>query len=115
MFVMLQEFDNSWKRLGLNDLDLKELQNELINYPDKGDLIQGTNGCRKIRKAFENRGKSGSARVIYVDFIRFKKIYFLTAYSKKEKSNLSKQECNNIKELVRKLEIAERENFERSN
>lgn len=67
----------------------------------------------KIRVSLENRGKSGSARVIYVDFIKFEKIYLLTAYPKNEKENLSKQESNQIKELVKALEKAERESYER--
>ena len=37
--------------------------------PEKGDLIRGTGGLRKIRVAFEGRGKSGSARVCYIDFL----------------------------------------------
>ena len=31
--------------------------------------MQGTGGIRKIRFAYEGRGKSGSIRVIYVDCI----------------------------------------------
>lgn len=112
-FVMTPEFDTAWSKMGLNDTDLRKLQHELLMYPDSGDMIRGTHGCRKIRVAFENKGKSGSARVIYVNFLSFEKIYLLTAYPKNEKENLSKQESNDIKELVKSLENAERENYER--
>ncbi|MGO3056795.1 hypothetical protein ACT3R7_13970 [Halomonas sp. AOP43-A1-21] len=44
------------------DDELKELQRTLIAQPDKGDLIQGTGGLRKIRMALGNQGKSGGAR-----------------------------------------------------
>ena len=62
--------------------------------------MQGTGGIRKIRFAFENRGKSGSVRVIYIDFLMYEKIYLLTAYPKNEKENLSQAERNQMKTLV---------------
>lgn len=54
--------------MGLNDDDLARLQRELLEDPKVGPVMQGTGGVRKMRFAFEDRGKSGSARVIYVDF-----------------------------------------------
>ena len=53
---------------------MKSLQEELTVNPSKGDVIQGTGGLRKIRFAFENRGKSGSVRVCYVDFVVYGRI-----------------------------------------
>ena len=53
-----------------------------------------------MRFAFEQQGKSGSARVIYVDFEVHEKLYLLTAYPKNEKDNLSKAERNTLKQLV---------------
>ncbi len=103
-FIMLPEFDKKWKNLGLTDKELKSLQEELTINPEKGDLIQGTGGLRKIRIAFDGRGKSGSARVCYIDFIFIERIYLITAYSKNEKDNLSNEEKKNIKKLVKSLE-----------
>ena len=103
-YVMLPEFDKRWKELGLTDDDLKSLQEELTVNPSKGDVIQGTGGLRKIRFAFENRGKSGSTRVCYVDFVIYERIYLITAYSKNEKDNLSKSERNEVKKLIKLLE-----------
>lgn len=57
-----------------------------------------------MRFAFENRGKSGSIRVIYVDFETYGKLYLLTAYPKNVKDNLSKAERNDLKQLVEILE-----------
>ena len=57
-----------------------------------------------MRFAFEHRGKSGSVRVIYIDFEVYEKIYLITAYPKKEKDNLTKAERNELKELVKVLE-----------
>ena len=68
IFVELPSFRSDWKALGLTDADLRRLQEELLANPNVGVVMQGTGGVRKMRFAFENRGKSGSVRVIYVDF-----------------------------------------------
>lgn len=99
-FVMLPEFDRRWKEIGFTDDDLKSLQEELTINPEKGDLIRETGGLRKIRVAFEGRGKSGSARVCYVDFAVYERIYLITAYTKNEKDNLTKKERNEIHKLI---------------
>lgn len=51
-FVMLPEFDRNWASMGLNDNDLRRLQEELLFNPEKGDIMQGTGGLRKLRFAF---------------------------------------------------------------
>lgn len=99
-FVILPEFDKRWKEIGFTDTELRILQEELTVNPTKGDLMQETGGLRKIRVAFEGRGKSGSARVCYVDFAVCEKIYLLTAYTKNEKDNLSAKERKEIKKLI---------------
>ncbi|MBP3857203.1 MAG: type II toxin-antitoxin system RelE/ParE family toxin [Ruminiclostridium sp.] len=102
-FVMLPEFDKNWKQLELSDDDLKRLQAELLNDPKIGDVMQGTGGVRKMRFALDNRGKSGSARVIYIDFAVYEKNYLITAYTKAEKENLTKEQRNAIKNMVEQL------------
>ena len=66
--------------------------------------MQGTGGLRKLRIAFEGRGKSGSGRVCYVDFVVYSKIYLITAYPKNEKENLSKAEKNAIATMIEEKE-----------
>ncbi|MBQ7990587.1 MAG: type II toxin-antitoxin system RelE/ParE family toxin [Oscillospiraceae bacterium] len=103
-FIITHEFDKNWKAMGLTDDDLKALQEELILDPTKGDLMRGTGGLRKMRIAFEGRGKSGSGRVCYVDFAVYEKIYLITAYPKNEKENLNKDERNAIAKMIEQLE-----------
>lgn len=103
-FVILPEFDKNWASMGLNDNDLRRLQEELLFDPEKGDVMQGTGGLRKLRFAFEGQGKSGSVRVCYVDFVIYKSIYLITAYPKSEKENLSKSERNSIAKMIKVLE-----------
>ena len=99
-FVELPIFRARWEDLGLGDDDLIKLQTELLADPKVGDVMRGTGGVRKMRFAFEHRGKSGGVRVIYVDFEVYEKIYLLTAYTKNDKDNLTKDEQNEIKKLV---------------
>ncbi len=103
-FVELPIFQKKWKELGLTDNDLRRLQEELLGDPKVGKVMQGTGGVRKMRFAFEDRGKSGSARVIYVDFEVYEKIFLITAYPKSEKDNLSKEERNELRQMIHILE-----------
>ena len=105
VFVELPSFMARWKSLGLNDADLLRLEIELLNNPKVGAVLQGTGGVRKVRFAFEDRGKSGSIRVIYIDFEIYEKIFLLTAYAKADQANLTKQERNDLKGLVELLEL----------
>ena len=84
LFVELPIFRSRWKDLGLNDDDLKRLQEELLADPKIGAVMRGTGGVRKMRFAFEQRGKSGSIRVIYVDFEVYEKIFLITAHKNQD-------------------------------
>ena len=48
-FIYTSPFRKSWKMMGLNDDDLKELENILLSNPQTGSVIQGTGGARKMR------------------------------------------------------------------
>ncbi|MDD2960191.1 MAG: type II toxin-antitoxin system RelE/ParE family toxin [Lachnospiraceae bacterium] len=103
-FIQSDEFAKNWGNLGLNDDDLRRLELELLENPKTGSVIQGTGKLRKMRFAFEKRGKSGSSRVCYVDFVFLETIYLITAYAKNEKENLSQAERNVIKKQISILE-----------
>ena len=104
-FVILPWFEAQRKHMGLDDADLRRLEIELLKNPKIGSVMQGTGKVRKMRFAFEHRGKSGSSRVIYIDFDVYERIYLLDAYAKNEKENLSKSERNELKQLVELLEL----------
>jgi hypothetical protein len=89
--------------MGLGDNELRQLQETLLENPKAGDVIRRTKGLRKIRIAFEGKGKSGSGRVAYVGFAFYKKIYLITAYPKNEKENLLKAERNAIAKIIARL------------
>ena len=97
-FIELPWFMTKWKSLGMDDADLRRLQSELLSDPKVGAVMRGTGGVRKMRFAFKYQGKSGSIRVIYVDFEVYEKIYLLTAYTKNEKDNRFKSGVANAYE-----------------
>ena len=43
----------------LSDDEYRHLQNELVEDPERGDIIKGGGGIRKLRYAAQGRGKSG--------------------------------------------------------
>lgn len=102
-FVYMKEFLACWNNMELDDNDMRSLESLLLQDPSAGVVMQGTGGLRKLRVALPGRGKSGGARVCYVDFVEKETILFIAAYPKNEKENLSKAERNSIKKLVEKL------------
>lgn len=88
----------------LSDEARRAMQNELLLLPEKGDLIQGTGGCRKLRVADEARGKGkrGGLRVIY--FLKRDRLYFLDVYGKNEASDLSPLQKRLFKEAVKEIQ-----------
>ena len=103
-FVMMPVFDKQWRDMGLDDNDLQVLQSQLLNNPQTGKVIKGTGKLRKMRFALPNKGKSGSSRVLYVDFVLAETIYLIFAYPKNEKDDLTDEERNNIKKMIDTLE-----------
>ncbi len=103
-FVYIPSFLKKWEKLGLDEEDIRRLEEMLIANPELGDVIEGTGGIRKMRFAFRGKGKSGSTRVIYIDFQTKEQIFFLDIYGKSEKGNLSKRERNELRCLVELLE-----------
>ncbi len=87
--------------MGLNDEDLKELENILLENPQEGDVIQGTGGARKLRIQLEGRGKSGGGRVIYVDVFEKERLYFLLAYPKNVQENLTNEQKQMIAAAIK--------------
>ena len=103
-FIQTQEFLKAWEHLGFDDDDLRRLEFSIMTDPEAGSVMRGTGGLRKIRFARENAGKSGGARICYVDFVMKETVYLITAYSKNEKENLTRSQCNDIKKMIEKLE-----------
>jgi len=87
----------------LSDDEYRVLQNVLVENPERGDILKGGGGIRKLRHALPGRGKSGGVRAIY-DWIKDDhQIYMLLIYPKSKKDNLTDQETALLRELVKEL------------
>ena len=102
-FIELPLFSKRWAEIGLSEDDLLALQIMLLKDPQSGPIMEGTGGIRKVRFPIENRGKSGSARICYADFEEYEVIYLITAFTKREQENLTREEKNVLKKLVKAL------------
>lgn len=84
----------------LSDESYAQLQAELIANPEKGAVIRGSGGVRKIRWAAEGRGKSSGYRVIY--FVRniHGMIWMLTIYPKNVADSIPGHVLKKIREEI---------------
>jgi hypothetical protein len=87
----------------LDDESLRSLQNLLLEKPDRGPVIAGTGGLRKLRLALPGRGKRGGARVIYYWKDDQDRIFLLLIYPKGAKEDLTPKEKVILKQLVKEL------------
>jgi mRNA-degrading endonuclease RelE of RelBE toxin-antitoxin system len=87
--------------------DLFQLKAELAENPEKGNVIPGTGGARKIRVGLAGRGKRGGGRVIYYVRVSCDIIWFLEVYAKNEKVDLDWGEKSLIAEYIRGLKAEE--------
>jgi len=101
-FIETPTFTRMVKGL-LSDDEYRLLQNDLLEYPEHGDLIKGGGGIRKLRFALQGRGKSGGVRVIYYWKKERDLIYLLVVYPKSKKDNLSEREIGILREFVKEL------------
>lgn len=102
-FIEVPLFSKRWKEIGLGEEELRALQIMLLKDPESGPVMEGTGGIRKVRFPLKNRGKSGSIRVCYTDFAEYEVTYLITAFEKKDQENLSDNEKNVLRKLVKAL------------
>ncbi len=107
-FVETPEFRKLCKECKVSDKHIFELQKDLLANPEKGVLVVGSGGARKIRLAGDQKGKSGSYRVLYTDFSSYGAIFFWVLLSKSDASNITEEEKKFIKKMnsLIKLELA---------
>ncbi len=104
VFVESSEF-TEWVAEFLPDDAYAALQQELIDQPDKGDVMPGCGGLRKVRTADpkRGRGKRGGARVISLYVPEAKWFFMLDIYGKDEQDDLSPAQKKTLAQLVDEL------------
>lgn len=101
-FVETKEF-SKWQPRFLPGDAYAELQKELIASPQKGDVMPGCGGLRKLRITDPKRqkGKRGGARLIYLHIPEADQFYLLDIYGKGEKDDLTPVEKKDLRQLAR--------------
>ena len=87
----------------LTDTEYSGLQNLLAAFPNRGNVIQGGGGIRKLRYGLPGKGKSGGVRVIYYWLKDNGQIYMLLIYPKSKKDNLTDRETSILRDLIKEL------------
>jgi len=85
----------------MKDEEYRLFQAYLMENPEKGNIISGSGGVRKIRWAINNKGKSGGVRVIYFWKERASEIWLLTLYAKSKKDTIP---AHILKQIAQEIE-----------
>jgi hypothetical protein len=96
-------FERAIKKLGASAAEILALEAMLATDPERGDVIAGLEGARKLRFAMGGRGKRGGGRAIYVVVYRVDSVYLLTAYSKSRKSDLTEDDKRVLRPLIKDI------------
>lgn len=98
-FIELPPFAAVREELFADEAGFAAFQLYLCHHPQAGDVIPGTDGCRKLRWATKGKGKRGGARVIY--FLRFGQgqIVLVAAYGKGERDDVPRAWLRQLKEV----------------
>lgn len=84
---------------------LVTIQSDLVQNPERGDMVKGTHGVRKARVAdpASSRGKSGSYRYLYLYLEHAGRIHLLYLFSKGEQADLSPEQKRIIGALSQEI------------
>ncbi len=104
----LHNFRKAAEEAGMSEEDIHDLVSHLAKYPDAGDEIEGTGGCRKLRFSIRgnNKGKSGGVRTITLYSGVSMPVFLITVFGKSQKISLSKSERNELKKLTAAIKEA---------
>jgi hypothetical protein len=101
--ALTHAFVRAAEQAGMSDDEVTNLVSFLAEHPTAGQLIPGTGGCRKVRIAGRGRGKSGGYRTITFYTGEELPLFLITVFSKGERSDLSKSECNRLQVITKAI------------
>lgn len=104
VFIELPPFSR-YRDEYFSDESYRAFQLELMQFPEKGDVIQGTGGLRKIRVADKGRGKGkrGGSRVIYYWFSGRSHFLLFTVYGKDVQDDLSGEQRKQLSSMLQSI------------
>jgi mRNA-degrading endonuclease RelE of RelBE toxin-antitoxin system len=82
------------------DEEYRLLQLELVENPEKGVVMPGTGGLRKLRWKAEGRGKRGGYRIIYFWAAEQSVILMLFMFPKNVQADLTPEQKRRLRQVV---------------
>jgi hypothetical protein len=84
---------------------LINIQSDLVQNPQRGDIVKGAHGVRKARVADpgSSRGKSGSYRYLYLYLEHAGRFHLLYLFSKGDQADLSPDQTRIIGALSQQI------------
>lgn len=89
-----------------DDETYRKFQLELAERADGWPVVRGTGGLRKARMRLRGRGKSGSARVLYLWFPRRRTFCLYLIYTKGEIENLPADQLKATRNEIQRIKKA---------
>jgi hypothetical protein len=101
LFIELPSF-NKHRSDYLEDDEYQLLQVSLLESPSIGNVIQGTDGLRKVRWVDKqrNKGKRGGVRIIYYWYVGGAQFWLFTIFNKNEASNITPDQKKILKKML---------------
>ena len=96
-------FIRSAAQAEVTEAELNEIKSLVARTPTVGDPMPGTGGARKLRFTAKGKGKSGGYRVITFFSGDNIPVFLLDIYAKGEKIDLSQQEKNTLRRVLKRL------------
>jgi hypothetical protein len=116
LFIETRGF-TAWLAECVPDEVYAELQRELMENPQKGNVIPGCGGLRKVRLSSPRRGKGkrGGERVIYLYVPEAKWFFMIDGYGKDEQDDLTPAEKRQLARLAEQFKSEARRIARRRN
>jgi putative transcriptional regulator len=107
VFIESQSFTRRLKHLagGLADEVLRAMQNDLLQDPERGEIVKGLGGIRKARVANPAGGKGtrGGYRYMHLYLARRDHIHLLFLLDKNEQEDLDEKQRKALRRMVADL------------
>ena len=91
------------KDSGMTDVEMRAAVDQVAADPFRGDMIQGSGGCRKVRIAGKGRGKSGGYRIVTLAGSDRMPVYLLWVLSKGSRANFSDAEVSQMQKMAKAI------------
>ena len=97
--IRLASFTRRVKKL-FAEKEIEELAKYLSCHPEKGDIILGMWGLRKLRWSLQDHGKRTGSRVIYYYHSPESLVLLFSAYAKGQKADMDAAEKKLLKSAL---------------